>query len=79
MAFFGCPTLTKRLKELRVMFRRIKRYFAIRSYVMRLSQELARRFDRSAFYSVEQVQKAVERGGFSAAFIAYAHAAFCGC
>jgi len=45
--------------------------------MMRLSQELVRRFDRRSFYSIEQVRQAVERGGFSAAFIAYAHAAFC--
>lgn len=43
----------------------------------RLSQELVRRFGRRARYSVEHVTQAVQRGGLSAAFIAYAHAAFC--
>jgi hypothetical protein len=59
------------------MLRHIKRYFAIRSYVYRLSQELVRRFGKRSFYSVEHVTQAVQRGKFSAAFIAYAHATFC--
>jgi hypothetical protein len=59
------------------MIRHIKRYLAIRSYMLRLSQELVRRFDKRSFYPIEQVTQAVERGRFSAAFIAYAHAAFC--
>ncbi len=59
------------------MIRHIKRYLAIRSYVFRLSQDLVRRFGKQSFYSVEQVTQAVQRGGFSTAFIAYAHAAFC--
>ena len=59
------------------MIRHIKRYLAIRSYMLRLSRELARRFDRQSFYSVEQVTQAVQRGKLSATFIAYAHASFC--
>jgi len=59
------------------MIRHVKRYLAIRSYVRRLSQDLVRRFDKRAFYSVGQVSQAVQRGKFSAAFIAYAHATFC--
>jgi hypothetical protein len=59
------------------MIRHLKRYLAIRSYVHRLSQELVRRFDKQSYYSVEHVTQAVQRGGFSATFIAYAHAAFC--
>jgi hypothetical protein len=59
------------------MIRYVKRYLAIRSYVHRLSQDLVRRFDKRPFYSVEQVTHAVQRGKYSAAFIAYAHAAFC--
>ena len=59
------------------MIRYIKRYLAIRSYMRRLSQDLVRRFDTHPFYPVEHVTQAVQRGGFSAAFIAYAHAAFC--
>src|SRR5271155_4552601 len=59
------------------MIRHIKRYLAIRSYMLRLSQELVRRFDKRSFYPIEQVTQAVQRGKFSAAFIAYAHAAFC--
>jgi hypothetical protein len=38
---------------------------------------LVRRFGKKSFYSIEQVTQAVERGKFSAAFISYAHAAFC--
>jgi hypothetical protein len=59
------------------MIRYIKRYFAIRSYVLRLSQELVSRFDKRSSYSVEQVTQAVERAGLSKACIAYAHAAYC--
>lgn len=59
------------------MFQRVKRYFAIRSYVERLSRELVRRFDRRPFYSIEQVLQAAQRGGFSMTFIAHAHAVFC--
>jgi hypothetical protein len=59
------------------MIRHVKRYFAIRSYVRRLGAELVRRFGKREFYSVEQVTQAVQRGKFSAAFIAYAHATFC--
>lgn len=36
-----------------------------------------RRFDKRSYYSVEMVTQAVQRGGFSPAFIAYAHAAYC--
>lgn len=50
---------------------------AIRSYARYLSQELVRRFGKRACYSVDQVTQAVQRGKFSATFIAYAHAAFC--
>jgi hypothetical protein len=59
------------------MIQRLKKYLTIRSYVRRLSQELERRFDRRPIYTVEQVTQAAQRGGFSVAFIAYAHAAFC--
>jgi hypothetical protein len=59
------------------MIRHIKRYLAIRSYMRRLSQDLVRRFDKKSTYSIDQVTQAVQRGGLSAAFIAYAHAAFC--
>jgi len=59
------------------MIRYIKRYFAIRSYMHRLSRELVRRFDKRSFYSVENVTQAVQRGRLSSAFIAYAHAAYC--
>lgn len=59
------------------MIRHIKRYLAVRSYVRRLSHDLVRRFGTRPFYSIEQVTQAVQRGNFSAAFIAYAHAAFC--
>lgn len=59
------------------MLRHIKRYLAIRSYMRRLSHDLVRRFGKQSCYSVEQVTQAVQRGQYSAAFIAYAHAAFC--
>ncbi len=59
------------------MIRHVKRYLAIRSYVRRLSHDLVRRFGKKPFYSIEQVTQAVQRGKFSAAFICYAHAAFC--
>ncbi len=59
------------------MIRYIKRYLAVRSYVRRLSHDLVRRFGKKSSYSIEQVNQAVQRGQFSAAFIAYAHAAFC--
>jgi len=59
------------------MIRYIKKYLAVRSYVKQLSQELVRRFDLRSYYSVEHVTQAVQRGGFSTTFIAYAHAAFC--
>lgn len=59
------------------MIRHIKQYFAIRSYAQRLSGDLVRRFGRRPFYSVEHVTQAVQNGGFSVAFIVYAHAAFC--
>lgn len=59
------------------MIRFIKRRFAIRSYVWKLSQELLRRFGKKKFYTVEEVTQAVERSHLSTAFIAYAHATFC--
>lgn len=59
------------------MIHHFKRYFAIRGYVKRLSQDLARRFNRRPFYSIEHVTKAVQRGGFSTVFISYAYAVFC--
>jgi hypothetical protein len=59
------------------MIRHIKRYLAIRSYMRQLSRELARRFDKRSHYSIEMVTQAVQRGGLSPAFIAYAHAAYC--
>jgi hypothetical protein len=59
------------------MMRHIKRFLAVRSYVKWLSHDLVRRFGKKSFYSIEQVTQAVQRGRFSAAFISYAHAAFC--
>jgi uncharacterized protein DUF6559 len=59
------------------MIEAIKKYFAIRSYVRRLSQDLLRRFGLKKFYPVEFVTQAVARGKFAPTFIAYAHAAFC--
>jgi len=61
----------------RTMILHIKRYLAIRGYMIRLSRELVRRFGKRSFYSIEQVTQAVQRGKLSAAFIAYAHASFC--
>ena len=57
--------------------RAIRRYFAIRSYVKKLSADLRRRFGLKSFYTIDHVTKAVERGGYSKDFIAYAHATFC--
>ena len=59
------------------MIRQLKRYLAIRSYMHRLSRELLQRYDKRSYYSVEMVTHAVQRGGLSTAFVAYAHAAFC--
>src|SRR5215471_8038374 len=59
------------------MVRRIRQYLAIRSYVLRLSQDLARRFGKRPHYSISQVTQAVQRGNYSVPFISYAHAAFC--
>jgi hypothetical protein len=60
------------------MLRLVKQYLAIRSYVLRLSQDLARRFGKQSYYSVDQVTQTLLRGKYSASFIAYAHATFCG-
>lgn len=60
-----------------IMIRLIKRRFAVRAYVRRLSQELVRRFNIQPFYSIEQVTRAAEAGGFSMSFLAYAHAIYC--
>ncbi len=59
------------------MLRLIKRRLAIRSYVWKLSQDLLRRFGKKNYYTIDEVTNAAERGRFSAAFIAYAHAIFC--
>lgn len=59
------------------MIRQIKRRFAVRAYVHRLSQELARRFDIQPSYSIEQVKHAAQAAGFNTAFLAYAHAIYC--
>lgn len=59
------------------MIRYIKQYLAIRSYAQRLSQDLVRRFGKRPFYTLDQVTQAIQRGKFSTAFSAYAHAAFC--
>ncbi|HTJ01014.1 MAG TPA: DUF6559 family protein, partial [Dongiaceae bacterium] len=68
---------TKHGRKEIAMIRQIKRYFAIRKYMRSLSHDLGRRFGKQAYYSVEQVTQAVQRGKYSVAFIAYAHAAFC--
>jgi len=60
------------------MIRQIRQYIAISRYVGRLGGDLVRRFGERKFYQVAQVTQAVERGGYSADFIVYAHAAFCG-
>lgn len=57
--------------------RAIRKYFAIRGYVKKLSHDLRRRFGLKPFYTIDHVTKAIERGGYSKDFIAYAHAAFC--
>jgi hypothetical protein len=57
--------------------RAIRRYLAIRSYVKRLSGDLRRRFGLKPLYTIDHVTKAVERGGYSKDFIAYAHATYC--
>jgi hypothetical protein len=59
------------------MLRFIKRRLAIRSYVMKLSQELSRCFGKKHYYTVDEVMQVAERAGFKTAFIAYAHAIFC--
>ena len=59
------------------MIRAIRRYFAIRAYTKRLSGDLRRRFGLKPFYTIDHVTKAVERGGYTKAFIAYAHATYC--
>jgi hypothetical protein len=59
------------------MIRRIKRYFAIRSYVRRLGPELVRRFGKRRFYTPEQVLQAVRGGGFGEADVCYAYSMFC--
>lgn len=59
------------------MIRFVKRYWAIRSYVKRMSRDLVRRFGKKSFYSIDEVRQAVQRGKFSEGFIAYARAAFC--
>src|SRR4051812_11414804 len=59
------------------MIRAVRRYFAIRSYVKRLSGDLRRRFGLKPFYTIDHVTKAVERGGYTKDFIAYAHATYC--
>jgi hypothetical protein len=59
------------------MIRFVQRYFAIRSYVWRLSQELARRFGTKSYYTLEEVTGAAQSSGSKMAFIAYAHAMFC--
>jgi hypothetical protein len=56
------------------MIRRFKRHRAVGSYFWRLSQELARRFDRKNHYSIAEVSRAAQN--FDTAFIAYAHAMF---
>jgi hypothetical protein len=59
------------------MIRRIKKYFAIRSYVRRLGPELVRRFGKKKYYTPQQVQAAVRRGGFSETDMCYAISMFC--
>jgi len=59
------------------MIRHIRRYFAIRSYALRLPGEMARRFGVCDFYTVEQVTSAAKKSGYNMGFIAYAHAIFC--
>lgn len=59
------------------MIRHVRRYLAIRSYMLRLSRELMCRFGKQRHYPLEHVTQAVQRSDLSATFIAYAHAAFC--
>lgn len=59
------------------MIRFFQRRRAIKSYVLKGSQELRRRFGIKRWYSVEEVSSSVEEAGLSTAFVAYAHAVFC--
>jgi len=59
------------------MIRQIKRHFAISAYARGLSQELARRFGLRPHYTIEEVNHTVCVAGFSAVYLAYAHAMFC--
>lgn len=53
-----------------------KRNAAIEDYVWGLSQELSDRFGLKTFYTVEEVSKTAQIGGYRMEFVAYAHAIF---
>jgi hypothetical protein len=50
---------------------------AIEDYVWSLSQELSRHFAAKKHYSVEEVSRIADEGGYKKAYLAYAHAMFC--
>ncbi len=60
-----------------MLLRLLKRRKAIKSFVYKLPLELHRRFGNKQFYSLEQVERALENGKYDKAFSAYAYALLC--
>jgi len=59
-----------------MMFRLLKRRRAIKKFVCQLPLELHRRFGAKRFYSLKEIDRAIEHGDLDRAFIAFAHALF---
>jgi Family of unknown function (DUF6559) len=64
-------------QQIEIMFRLIKRRKAIKNFIFRLSLDLQRRFDQKTFYSIEEIDRALEGNKHDKAFKAYAYALFC--
>ena len=59
------------------MFRLLTRRAAIKKFVQRLPLDLKRRFGDKRFYSMDEVNRALDSKHYNRAFASYAHALFC--
>ena len=59
------------------MFQRLRKWFALRSYAMKLSAKLRERYGVAGKYSPKQVTLTVDKCGFNKEWIRYAFCMFC--
>ena len=59
------------------MLQRLRKWFALRSYAMKLSVKLRERYGAAGKYSPKQVELTVDKCGFNKEWIRYALCMFC--